>query len=161
MGDDASSIGKAVGAPKGVNPALYLRAQLNRFTAAGGAPFAFQYATTPLPLTSSLDAETASRALFVLNMRAGYAQTILPDPATKAILATYASAWKNPLAYVTENLAAVTDVVRLFADSQRIPAAVGVPKYIKVPIVGDLPESTVLVGGIALAAAIYFGRRRR
>lgn len=157
---DASSIGSAVGAPKGINPALYLRAQLNRFTAAGGAPYQFQFATSPLPLTTVLDAEVASRALFVLNMRAGYAQTMAADPATAALLRTYASAWSNPLGYVTANLALVTDVVRLFADSQKLPAAKGVPQYVKIPGLGDVRQETVVIAG-AVAALIYFTRRRR
>lgn len=156
---DTSSIAGVTGAPKGTNPALYLRAQLNRFTAAGGAPYAFQYASTPLPLTNTLDADVASRALWVLNMRAGYAAVLAPDPATTELLKTYANAWKNPLAYVTDNLAAVTDVVRLFADAQKIPAATGVPKIVRIPVIGDVSETTLLVGG-GLLALLFFSRGR-
>lgn len=159
MGDDPSSIGIATGAPKSTNPVLYLRAQLNRFTASGGAPAQFQYATSPLALTTMMDAEVASRAIWILNMRAGYAQTLAPDPATKELLKTYASAWRDPVGYVTANLSLVTDVVRLFADSQRIPAAKGIATYVKIPMLGDVRQE-VVIGAAAIAAILYFRGRR-
>lgn len=157
---DTASIGTIAGAPKGVDPIVYLRAQLNRFTAAGGAPYAFQYATAPLQLTPVMDATVAQRALFVLSMRAGYAATMAADPATSSLLATYAQAWTNPTGYVTANLALVTDVVRLFADSQRIPAATGIPRYVTLPLVGDVRQE-VVVGAAALAALLYLTRKGR
>lgn len=165
MGDSSSpiSIGTGVtGAPKSVDAGLYLRAQLNRFTAAGGAPLQLRFATNPLPLVAGpVDADTANRALFVINMRAGYASAQQPSEATQKLLATYGSAWSNPVGYVTANLPIVTDVVRLFADSQNIPAAKGVPTFISIPFVGEVSTTTALAGAAALAGAIYLTRRRR
>lgn len=151
---------KAIGAPTGTDPALYLRAQLNRYTIAGGAPATnFQIAPDALPLTTTIDLPTASRALFVLGRRAGAAYKQFPqDPATKALLATYANAWVDPIGYVTKNLSAVIDVVRLFADLLGLPAAKGVPSMI-----GGFAmtkERVVLIGAAAFAAYHLFYKRR-
>ena len=151
----------AIGAPSGTDPALYLRAQLNRYTIAGGAPATnFQIAPDALPLTTTIDAATASRALFVLGRRAGAAYKQFPqDAATKALLSTYATAWANPIGYVTTNLMAVIDVVRLFADLLGLPPAKGVPQ-----MVGGFAMTTermVLVGAAAFAAYHLFVKRRR
>lgn len=150
---------KAIGAPSGVDPVVYLRAQLNRYTAQAGAPIAFQYATTQLPLTSSLDGDVAARALWILNMRAGYASTMTADPATAALLQTYGSAWSNPVAYVEKNLSAVIDVVRLFGDSKGLPKAVGVAET---SIIGDLsPQKIAIAGGLAVVGYLVLTRKKR
>jgi hypothetical protein len=151
---------KAIGAPVGIDPALYLRAQLNRYTVAGGATTAQSpIAPDALPLVPSIDATTAARALFVLGRRAGDAAQTYKDAATTALLATYGAAWGDPIGYVTSNLPAVIDVVRLYADKQGLPAAKGVPS-----IVGGFElttERVVLLGGAAIAAYYLFGKRRR
>ncbi len=152
-----------IGAPSGVDPALYLRAQLNRYTIAGGASTAQSpIAADALPLTTTIDATTAARALFVLGRRAGDARmtyAFTKDPAIDALLATYSAAWKDPVGYVTANLPAVIDVVRLYADKIGLPAAKGVPT-----IIGGFeltPQRVALLGGAAIAAYYLFGKRRR
>lgn len=161
MGDvaDPTQI-RAIGAPSGVDPALYLRAQLNRYTTAGGASLEQSpIAPDALPLTTTIDAATASRALFVLGRRAGDAAQTFSDPATKALMLTYATAWSNPVGYVTANLPAVIDVVRLYADKKGLPAAKGVPTIIGG--VAVTPDKLLVVGGVVAAYYLFVKRRRR
>jgi len=156
MGDlvDPTAI-SATGAPSGVDPIVFLRAHLNRYTAAGGAPIAFQIAPTPLPVIGGLDGDVASRALWVLTRRAGAADMAYADASTKALIKTVGSAWANPVAYVAKNLAAVTDVVRLYGDQNRLADAKGVPS-----MGPSLPISTpVLVVG--LLALGYLATRKK
>lgn len=151
---------RAIGAPAGTDPALYLRAQLNRYTIAGGASTAQSpIAADALPLTNTIDATAASRALFVLGRRAGDANQTYKDAATAALMTTYAGAWRNPIGYVSSNLPAVIDVVRLYGDKLGLPAAKGVPSMI-----GGFTMTTeklVLLGAAAIAAYTMFGKRRR
>lgn len=158
---DVPAAANVIGAPSGTDPALYLRAQLNRYTIAGGATTAQSpIAADALPLTTTIDDTTAQRALFVLGRRAGAVNQTYQDAATKALLATYASAWSNPVGYVTKNLAAVIDVVRLYADKVGLPPAKGVPQ-IGAPF-AMTTERMVLVGAAAIAAYhLFFKRRRR
>ena len=151
---------RAIGAPTGTDPALYLRAQLNRYTIAGGAPpAAIPIAVNALPLTTTIDDTTAQRALFVLRRRAADANQTYNDAATKALIATYGAAWANPVGYVNANLPMVIDVVRLYGDKLGLPAAKGVPS-----IIGGFeltPERALLIGAAAIAAYTIFGGKRR
>lgn len=149
---------KAIGAPFGVDPALYLRAHLNRYTAAGGAPPQLQADTTLLPLTTTIDADTASRALWVLFKRAAAANQNFGDLASKTLLATIGNAWVNPVGYVTTNLPAVIDVVRLYGDANGLAPAKGVPQMSSGAI-GI--EKVALIGGAAIAAYFLFIKKRR
>lgn len=149
---------RAVGAPIGTDPALYLRAHLNRYTAAQGAPLQLQVATAPLPLTTSIDDATANRAVWVLEWRAAAANKNFGDLASKTLVATIGNAWVNPVRYVTTNLPAVIDVVRLYGDANGLAPAKGVPQ---VSSGGMSTEKIAIVAGGALAIYFLFVKKRR
>lgn len=161
LGDDITSVTRPTGSPKPVDPIVYLKAHLNRYTLAGGAPPQTPpIATTELSLTPVLDNETATRAVWVVNLRAANAKLASPDPSTDQMLKQASQAWNNPTQYVQTNLPWVTDVVRLYGDSLHLPKAKGVPVYVKVPVIGEVSEQTLLVGAGA-ALAIYFLTKKR
>lgn len=149
---------QAIGAPAGIDPVAYLIAHLNRYTAAAGAPIAFQIASSPLPISSVVNGDIASRALWVLTRRAGAANLASADPATRALMTTVGQAWVNPAGYVRANLPAVIDVVRLFADLNALPKAVGVPQ---IDTTWADMKTPAIVVGILGAAYLMLGKRGR
>lgn len=141
---------RAIGAPVGTDPAVYLRAHLNRYTAAAGAPIGWRNWPTMLPLVAAIDAETASRAMWVISRRAGAASLAFSDAATKDLLKTVGQGWANPIGYITTNLPSVIDVVRLYGDANGLPAAIGVGGP-KPPGANGIPREAWIVGGVLVA----------
>lgn len=147
-----------IGAPASVPPAIYLRAHLNRYTAAGGAPIEHRIAPDVLPLVDAIDNDTAIRALSVLGRRAGAAAKLYTDPATQALLRTIGQAYANPVGYVRTNLPMVIDVVRMFGDTLGLPPAVGIAD----PYVKKSNEKTLIaVGAVAVGLLLISSRRSK
>lgn len=127
-----------------------LQQQVNRYTQDGGAPIQLRIGTAPVPVTGELDAQTATRALWIMQLRAGTVALAWEDVASKQLVDEAMKAWSDPAAFVRTNLARVTQVLKLFADKSGIPAAKG----------GLLPglTPTMIAGGLAAAALLFIFR---
>lgn len=127
-----------------------LQRQLNRYTLEGGAPIQLRVAPTPLAITGTLDADTAKRAVWIMQMRAGMAHIQWNDGATKQLLDEAVGAWSDPQGFVTKHLDRITQIVKLFGDKMGVPPAKGI-------MPGLTP--TIIAGALTLGALAFMFRK--
>lgn len=127
-----------------------LQRQINRYTLDGGAPVELRVGASPLPVTGMVDTQTATRALWIMQRRAGQANIEWGDGASKEILAEAMNAWGSPVTFVTKNLSRVIQIVKLYADKNGIPGPRGT-------LAGMTP--TVVAAGLALGALVLMRRK--
>ncbi len=137
------------------DPVAALIAQVNRFGPGAGA---HQIIPAPLPLaTGNLPNSVAVAAALILYRRALDATLRFGDAGSTQLLKAAAAAQAAPLAYVTQNLPAVTAEIRAFGDSVGLPGAssLSTTKILGVPV------TTIAIGAAGLVALIYVARSFR
>lgn len=152
LGDAAAEIGKLVptSSLSGADAIRELQRQVNRYTLAGGAPINLRFGTEPVPVTGALDDVTITRAITIMQLRAGMAHIQWNDGATKELLDEVRSAWSAPRAFVTKNINRLIDIIKLFGDKMHVPPAKGA-------------VSTKTMGALAVAAlgVLYVVTRKK
>jgi hypothetical protein len=119
-----------------------LQRQINRYTMDGGAPVHLRIGAAPLPVTGTLDYDTALRSVWIMQMRAGMTKIQWNDGASQQLLNEAMSAYVDPRAFVEKNLERVVAIITLFANKNGIPG----PKS----LVGATP--TLIIGAITIGA---------
>jgi len=126
-----------------------LQQQINRYTMDGGAPVELRVGTAPIAVSGELDANAATRALWIMQLRAGKAALAWDDVASKQLVDEAMKAWGDPVAFVRQNMARVTQILKLFGDKMGVPAAKGLP-------IGLTP--TMIAGGLTAVALLVIFR---
>lgn len=131
-----------------------LIAQVNRFQKASGQP-EFPLATGTIPVGP------ASAAMRILFERLMVAAVKTPDAGTLAELDRVAKAQGDPVLYITPRVAEVTRQIALYGDSKGLPPApIGITTVTNWHSMSTT-QKAMLIGGVALAAAAFLGRRKR
>lgn len=131
----------------------FLQAQLNRYTADGGAPtepLNLQIFPGPMPVTGILDAETASRGLMIVHQRS------LFDGDMDMYQRLLREGFPNPIGFVTKNLQMVIDIAKTYGDLHAVPAA----KSVNGALFMNIPMEVLVIGG-AIAAYLLLFRKKR
>jgi len=123
MGDVQSTIDSLIGAgtsvPSGIDPYLFLTAQVNRYAS---APAAYQYVQTPFPLVSGSISENVATAALLINQGRAL-DAVQAGTGTVANVANASAGFGDPVTTVNAQLAAITSSVATWADSLGLPAA--------------------------------------
>lgn len=127
-----------------------LQRQVNRFTLDGGAPVHLRASAHPVQVTGHLDPDTATMAVWIMQMRAGAAHIAWNDGASADLLSEAMGAWKDPAAFVIKHLDRVTQTIRLYGDKNKIPPAKG--------LMGMTPS--MIAGVITVSALVIIWRKR-
>jgi hypothetical protein len=107
------------------NPVTALIAQVNRF--GPSAPETRRFIQTSFPLAETLDPGVALVAVTIYQRQATDSYSQFHDRGSAAAIASANAGFANPLTFVTDNIAAITMAIALYADSLGLSPASGGP----------------------------------
>ena len=122
-----------------------LIAQVNRFTGISPPP-GYSFALAPFDVASvNLDPTVAITAVSIYQRRATDAYNQFHDVGSESAITKADAGFANPVAWVTANLADVTNTIQAYGDSLGIAPAAGQTLF------GASSDTIILLGGAALA----------
>jgi predicted alpha/beta-hydrolase family hydrolase len=155
LGDAAQDLKSIVSTSSltGEDAVRFLQRQVNRYTLDGGAPVHLRIGAAPVAVTGALDDNTVTRAVWIMQMRAGMAHIQWNDNASAELLRDAMAAWTNPRQFVVNNMNKVIDTLKLFGDKNGIPGAKSL---------AGLTPTMIAAGLTAAALVVVFatGRKR-
>lgn len=152
-----SRVGRAMGAFESTSdPVAQLIAEVNRF--GPKAPTGLQYVPTVYPLaTGKVPADVAASAAFIYHRRAQDAVLKFGDKGSRDLLSRASVGLGNPTAFVNDNLADVTSVIKSYADANGLPAS-------QLTIAGkitSLASSPLVIAAVGGGLLLFFMTSRR
>ena len=144
-----SGRGSAMGdVPQASDMLSALAAQVNRF--GPSAPTGYQIAPRVFQLVAGkLDADLALSALLIYQRRATDSYNQFHDASSAQAITKANAGFSDPVGFVSQNMAEVTQVIGNFADAVGLPPAITTTSGV---LTGGLDTTTILLGvGVALA----------
>jgi hypothetical protein len=139
---------------------MSLEMQLNRY--GSRAPVGFQFVPVPVPVDGLLSTNDAARAVTILQWRYQRATEAFPGESDAAIMllkqVTSAEAVKDPVGYVSKDVAGIASLLQKYADAHGLPEAGSNIITTMLSSLSADPKGLVMVGAAALAAIFWVTR---